>query len=296
MRGMETTLDNGTVRAVFSDKGAELLSVRRDGAEYVWQGDPAIWDERSPLLFPICGRIPDCKYLWRGVEHGLGLHGFARFCRFEVSGSAPDRVRFELHDTPETRESYPFAFGLSVEYRLLGASLLVSATVRNENAEGGDVLPFQLGFHPGIAVPLGGEGGFADWRLVFDEPCDPDRVLFSAASLPTGIRTAFTLENRRELPLRHDMFDAGGIFLAGVSKAATLQSPLSKRSVRIEFADFRYLGLWHKPDTEAQYVCLEPWSGLPSFDGAREDFAAKSGMTRLPPGEARTWRFSLAFR
>ena len=292
---MAILLDNGIVRAEFSEKGAELLSARRDGAEYIWGGDPAFWAERSPVLFPICGRLPDQKYLWRGEEHVLGLHGFARFSRFEVAGRAADRVRFELRDTPETRAQYPFAFLLSVEYRLVGATLGVSATVRNENGEGGDELPFQLGFHPGFAVPLGGEGDFSDWEVAFDEPCDPDRVLFSERSLPTGIRTAFPLRDRRALPLEHGMFDAGGIFLAGVSKTLALRSARSKRSVRMEFPDFRYLGMWHTPDTEAPFVCLEPWSGLPSFDGVREDFATKSGMTRLAPGEARTWRLALTF-
>ena len=295
MRGMAIVLDNGTVRAEISETGAELLSARRGGAEYIWGGDPAFWEERSPILFPICGRLPDKTYLWRGKAHELGLHGFARFARFETAGSAPDRVRFELRDAPETRARYPFSFLLSVEYRLVGATLRIAATVRNETGAGGEVLPFQLGFHPGFAVPLGGEGAFSDWEVAFDEPCDPDRVLFSERSLPTGLRRAFPLRDRRVLPLEHGMFDAGGIFLAGVSKAATLRSARSKRSVRMEFADFRYLGMWHTPDAEAPFVCLEPWSGLPSFDGVREDFATKSGMTRLAPGEAKSWRLALTF-
>ena len=33
---MAILLDNGIVHAEFSEKGAELLSARRDGAEYIW--------------------------------------------------------------------------------------------------------------------------------------------------------------------------------------------------------------------------------------------------------------------
>ena len=37
--------------------GAQLMSLRDAlGTEYLWQGDPRYWAERSPLLFPMVGR------------------------------------------------------------------------------------------------------------------------------------------------------------------------------------------------------------------------------------------------
>lgn len=292
---MDAVLDNGILRAEFGATGAELLSARMGGVEFVWGGDPAFWARRSPVMFPICGRLPGTVYSWLGREYSLGTHGFARKSRFDVVEKGSDRVRFELRDSPETRAAYPFEFALSVEYRMDGASLEASVEVSNP---GGGTLPFATGFHPGFNVPLGGDGEFRDWEVAFDAPCDPDRVLFSGAGLQTGRRTAFPLVDRVSMPLSHGMFDDDAVFLAGIppaNRAATLRSRRSSRSVRIEFHDFPYFGVWHSPRTEAPFVCLEPWAGLPSFDGVREDFASKSAMVRLPPGSSQTRRMALRF-
>ncbi|MBP3534955.1 MAG: hypothetical protein J6J53_02960, partial [Muribaculaceae bacterium] len=52
---MKYELTNGAMSASVSTLGAELVSLKRDGKEYLWQGDPAYWHGQSPLLFPNCG-------------------------------------------------------------------------------------------------------------------------------------------------------------------------------------------------------------------------------------------------
>jgi galactose mutarotase-like enzyme len=56
-----------------------------------------------------------------------------------------------------------------------------------------------------------------------------------------------------------------------------------------------YLGIWHKPRTEAPYVCIEPWCGLPGFDGVTEDMETKHDMFRIEPGATQTAEFSMIF-
>lgn len=291
MPGMAVTLDNGSLRAEFAETGAELVSARRGGTEFVWGGDPAFWSGRCPVMFPICGRLPGGKYSWDGREYALGTHGFARKSRFAVASATDVSVRFELRDSAETRAVYPFGFLFAVEYRLDGRAILASATVRNC---GGAEMPFAVGFHPGFNVPVGG-GSFSDWEVAFGAPCDPERILFTEAGLQTGRREAFPLRGRVSMPLSHGMFDGDAVFLAGASRSAVLRSPRSPFSVEIGFPDFPYFGVWHPPRTEAPFVCLEPWSGLPSADVAAEDFATKGDMARLAPGASRTWRATIRF-
>lgn len=291
MRAMTATLDNGILRAEFAETGAELVSARLGGAEFVWGGDPAFWSGRCPVMFPICGRLPGGKYSWEGREYALGTHGFARKSRFAVASATDVSVRFELRDSEETRAAYPFEFLFAVEYALEGSAIRASATVRND---GPGVLPFAVGFHPGFNVPVGG-GGFSDWEVAFGAPCAPERILFTEAGLQTGRRVAFPLRGGVSIPLSHGMFDDDAVFLAGASRSAVLRSPLSPFSVGIEFPDFPYFGVWHPPRTEAPFVCLEPWSGLPSADVEAEDFATKGDMARLPPGDSRTWRATIRF-
>ena len=46
--------------------------------------------------------------------------------------------------------------------------------------------------------------------------------------------------------------------------------------VTVSYPDFRYLGFWHKPKTDAPYVCVEPWTSLPSREGIVEDLSLQS--------------------
>ena len=54
------TLSNSILTVQIAEHGAELQSIKKDGKEYLWQGDAKFWGRRSPVLFPIvdvCGTI-----------------------------------------------------------------------------------------------------------------------------------------------------------------------------------------------------------------------------------------------
>ena len=62
------SIKNQYLTVTVSELGAELQSVLgADGTEYLWQGDPAFWTGRSPILFPFVGRLTDKKYWVQGV-------------------------------------------------------------------------------------------------------------------------------------------------------------------------------------------------------------------------------------
>ena len=54
---MVITLRRGALTAQADTLGGELVSLRREGTEYIWSGDPAYWSGRNPLLFPIVGAL-----------------------------------------------------------------------------------------------------------------------------------------------------------------------------------------------------------------------------------------------
>ena len=54
---------------------------------------------------------------------------------------------------------------------------------------------------------------------------------------------------------------------------------------------FEQLGIWTKPG--ADFLCIEPWRGLPSpkdFDG---EISEKPGMLLIPPGGRRCFRYTV---
>ena len=286
------TLQNEQLTVTFTDMGGEIYSVRRGSCEYLWQGDPTYWNGRAPVMFPICGRLWTGKYTYAGKTYEMNLHGFARKTLF--AGEIIDRntIRFTLEANAETLAQYPFPFLLTVTYVLDGDTIRAEINTKNT---GSDVMPFAPGAHPGFNVPLDGKGTFSDYRLEFGEVCSPDHLLFSETCYQTGKKEALPLENGTTLPLRHTLFDNDAIFLARPAHTVTLKSDLTERFVKVFFPDMAYLGIWHKPKTEAPYVCIEPWCGLPAFDGEVDDFAKKSDMFRILPGTEKAVRYEITF-
>ena len=72
------TLSNSILTVQIAEHGAELQSIKKDGKEYLWQGDAKFWGRRSPVLFPIVGRVWNNKYRHAGNTYEIGQHGFAR--------------------------------------------------------------------------------------------------------------------------------------------------------------------------------------------------------------------------
>ncbi|MBO5111154.1 MAG: aldose 1-epimerase family protein [Clostridia bacterium] len=277
------SIENEILSVSADTKGGELASVKRKdtGIEYLWQGDAAYWTGRAYNLFPICGRLTEGKYTYRGQTYEMGSHGFVRNSQMTLVEQTERSMTFRLTDSAETMAQYPFSFVFDVTYTLVENKLIHRFTVKNT---GDDELLFTLGGHPGFNLPLGDDVPFEDWYLEFDAPCKPEYIVFSAACLCDGY-APYALKDDCVMPLRHDLFDNDAIFLKDTAKGVTLKSDRSTHGVHVAYPDMTHVGVWHKPKTDAPYVCIEPWYGVPSDDGVIDDFSTKRGMLRLLPGE-----------
>jgi len=56
-----------------------------------------------------------------------------------------------------------------------------------------------------------------------------------------------------------------------------------------------YLGIWHMPHTDAPYVCIEPWSSLPSAKDKIAVFEEQPDLLSLAPGATleSTWTVTI---
>lgn len=280
---MDFILDNGKIKVTVASLGAELRSLVKDGREYIWQGNPDYWTGHAPNLFPICGRVKEGKYTYRGQEFAIkSPHGFARISEFEVEEQTSTKITLVLKDSETSHKAYPFAFEYRVTHEICGASLKTTYHVINPGSE---EMIFSVGGHPGFNLPFEENEKFEDIWLEFDKECAPTEVVCDNC-YPTGERKDFALIDGKKLPLRHDLFDNDAVFLSDLTcRRVTLRSPKSERFVRVCFDDFCFVGLWHKPLCEAPYMCVEPWTSIPSLVNAEENFETKAIMTRLAPGK-----------
>lgn len=285
-------LKNEQMRVQIEERGAELFSVQKDGVEYLWTGDGRYWEDRSPILFPIVGRLYEKEYRLNGETYRIGLHGFAREKMFALRERSETHLLFELQEDEDTLAEYPFRFSLGVRYELVGSCLKVFYEVENRGEER---MYFGLGGHPGFRIPLEEGLEFTDYQLTFEKSCRPKRVRFSDDCLLTGEREGFPLMEERRLPLRHELFDEDAIVLTDTCGEVFLGAEKGKRGIRCSYEEFPYLGIWHTTGEKAPFVCLEPWMSLPGREKVVEDLEKKEDMLCLKPGKAVRKRWEMEF-
>lgn len=276
------TIRNDRLTVVVSPLAAELQSIRSaDGTEYLWQGDPAYWSGRAPTLFPYIARLKNGCYELDGQRYTMKIHGLAPYTEFVCDEHTNDALTLSMRDTAESLRHYPRRFRFSVRFRLERNRLCVAYHVENRDDK---PMYFAVGGHPGFRVPLIDGSDFTDYRLRFSSPCRPKRVGFTQEVLVSGVDTPYPLTEDCLLPLRHDLFHDDAIILRDVSHEVVLENPTDAHSVTVSFPDMPYLGIWHQPDTDAPYVCLEPWSSLPGRCDAVTVLEKQSDLLHLPAG------------
>jgi galactose mutarotase-like enzyme len=103
----------------------------------------------NPILFPICGNLPNNTYTVGDQTYELVQHGFARNMPWVVVNQTATSLEVALESTPETLAVYPFEFVFKMTYALEGESLVVRSHITNRSTQ---TMPFALGFHPYFAA------------------------------------------------------------------------------------------------------------------------------------------------
>lgn len=269
------TLHNDCLTVEIAEYGAELQSLRTaDGEERLWQGDPAFWARRAPVLFPVCGRIVDQQYIYEGGTYPMGGHGFARESLFTVESHSDTAVTLLYTDNEETRAVYPFAFEFRVTFELRENTLAVTYAVHNP-ADG--PLYMSFGGHEGYTCP----GGLANYEMVIPQPCTLDSYVVKT-NISYDTKPAFA--NSAVLPLRDDLFTEDALVLERppFDTIALRHRESGKTLVTVDLGGAEYVLIWSVPG--APYVCVEPLWGVGGFEGESHLLAEKKAIHKVDGG------------
>lgn len=272
-------LRSASLAAQIDPLGAQLSTLRdADGRDLLWNGDPAVWAGRAPILFPIVGTLAGGSYRFGAKRFALSRHGFARGKRFETLSATANSAVFRLRADEATLAVYPFQFELDVSFALEGATLSVIATARNAGQE---AMPASLGFHPGFRWPLPyGQARDAHFiELEVDEPAPIRRI--TSEGLISPERHPTPIVNRR-LALADELFRDDVVILDEVRSRSVRYGAQTGPRIEMRFPDARYLGLWTKPG--APFICIEPWQGVTDPAGFDDDIRHKPGIFMVAPG------------
>lgn len=291
-------------RLVVRRRGAEVIGLRRldprGDVGLIWRDGeasdpPRFWKGHATLLFPIVGGLHGHRSRTTdGTEVSFpGLHGFVRRrvldrVAAEVRGGA-FVLAYRLEADDETRAMYPWDFRFEVAYRLDGDGLETTIAVTNRDAR---PMPFQVGWHPGFALPFRPVAG-TKAACHLNLPPRPLTVLDNDDDCKlTGMTR--TVDGRGDFPFtergldRTYMLDLSEVPPA--ERAIELLDPDRAFGVRLVFPDFPHLGLWS--DAGAPFLCVEPWQGMDDR-AIQEPFDRKYGAVTLAPGATDTRQAAL---
>ncbi len=271
-------LKNEKITATFSTKGAELLSLKKDGKEKIWIGDPNVWGAHAPLLFPICGGLKDDKFIYDNKEYTLQKHGYIRHLEFRLERQSDTQVVFLHCSDEETLKQFPFRYELRVIYTLEDSALRVDYNIKNTDDK---CMYYSIGAHEGYYCPEGIE----EYSVVFEQPEMLDSNILNGNLLE--YQTVNVGVNTCELPLKYEYFAVDAlVFLNLKSRKVSLVHRESNEKIELEFEGHDYFLLWTKPG--ANYICMEPWCGIQDFVDSNCIFENKPGILKLGINEEQT--------
>ena len=278
------TLSNSILTVQIAEHGAELQSIKKDGKEYLWQGDAKFWGRRSPVLFPIVGRVWNNKYRHAGNTYEIGQHGFARDMDFKLTYKEDKRAVYWLESTPDTLGKFPFPFRLLVGYLLEENKITVKWRVENLGAMD---MYFQIGAHPAFYFPEFDAATKDRGFFVFDRKSDLEYIMPIEKGCVSPERHVLKLNKEGLMPIDIHTFDCDTyIFDNKQLKKITLLDKKKKPHISLEF-NSPLVALWSPTKThpDCPFVCIEPWYGRCDSVGYSGELKDREWIQKLEPKE-----------
>jgi galactose mutarotase-like enzyme len=285
---MLQTIENEYLICIIESVGAEIRSLKdkATGKEHIWQIDASVWGSSSPVLFPAIGKIKEDKIVYNGANYDMPKHGIIRnneqLVFEQLSESA---CIFTLTSSDKTLTQYPYKFTFSVEYKLLGKRLVINYIVENQDVVS---MSFACGGHTAYACPLNEDIQLSDYVVEFPTEFNLQVSTLGASGLLSNRKRKIESDGK-VLPLSETIFNEDALIFENIAcDWVRLRKKGEKKGIVVRFKDYPHLALWAKPG--ADYVCVEPWLGLPDSEDESTDLTQKSTYKTIESGV----KFSIA--
>jgi galactose mutarotase-like enzyme len=280
------TIENKQLICTIESNGAEIRSLKNKatGEEYIWQINKSIWGSSSPVLFPAIGKIKDDKVTFNGQAYAMPKHGIIRNneqLNFEQHSNT--ECSFTLTSSPETLKQYPFKFIFTVNFKLIDKRLIMTYKIENK-----DTLPMQFscGGHTAYACLLNENTKLSDYVIEF-----PKQINLQANTLGSSGLLSHNKRNiessEATLPLSNTLFNEDALIFSDIKYDwVRLRKKNKEKGIKVKFTGYPHLALWAKPG--ADYVCIEPWLGLPDKEDESIELTKKTSYKTIEPSTSFT--------
>ena len=282
------TIKNEKLTLSIDSKGAELISAKSiNGKEYIWQADKRYWGRHAPILFPVCGRLLGSEYTLDGKRYQMGSHGFARDSEFDVTEKSEDSITFVLKQNEYTASVYPFDFTFTVTYTVENSTVKMYIEVRNDSDK---VMPYMVGWHPGFSI----EGVVDNYTVTFENGESIKRHYMQPSLFVDQTAVDYPLADGKFSLSEKEIYGEDTVIFRVGGRESVLSLNGQPKLRLCQSDNLPFYAIWKSPYSEAEYICLEPWSDIPS-DGVTPECFDTRKMSRLDGGKSEGYLFSAEF-
>ncbi len=233
---LEIVPERGGIVTRWAIQGQEILYLDQERFQ-----DPTLSVRGGiPILFPICGNLPNNQYTHNQKSYTLPQHGFAREMPWQVIDQNTDSgasLTLRLTSNSATKKVYPFDFEVDFIYQLQGDHLSITQRYTNLSSE---KMPFSTGLHPYFWVK-------DKSQLSFDIP----------ANILQDHKTLEIKPFNGTFDLSQPEIDAA--FKQINRQSASFSDRQRNLTLNLEYSDlYGTLVFWTLQDKD--YICLEPWT------------------------------------
>jgi len=276
-------LENSSLIVEVCDIGAELnkLYSKKYNFDFLWNGDAKYWSRKSPVLFPIVGRLKDNEAIIDNKIYNISQHGFARDNEFKLTSKLEKSLTYSFKANMETKKNFPYDFQLNITFTLKEDALEVGWNVTNNDIND---MYFSIGAHPAFNVPFNKGEELEDYYLSFETEKNIEEVILKAPY----VKEKKKIDKLDRTPIIAEMFENDALIYSGVNKVS-IHSESSDMTVGVEFKNFPFVGIWSPyykdAKTIAPFICIEPWYGIADLENSNKVFKDKLGINKLASGQ-----------
>lgn len=275
------TIENEYLSCTIESKGAEIRSLinKTTGREYIWQIKDSVWGSSSPVLFPAIGNIKEDKIIYDGEEYVMPKHGIVRNNKDLVFRKLSDSsCSFRLNSSEKTLNQYPFDFSFTVEFALSEKSLKMRYIIENKSEV---PMHFSCGGHTAYTCPLDETTNLSDYVIEFPNKQNLKTRKLGSSGLLSNKEKEVNMSNGI-LQLSNTLFNEDALIFSNIDfDWIRLRKKDDKKGLVVRFTGYPNLALWSKP--AADYICIEPWLGLPDSEEESLDLTKKSTYKTIDP-------------
>jgi galactose mutarotase-like enzyme len=248
------------------ERGGIVLSYGVRGQEQLYLDKETFYDPQAnirggiPILFPICGHLPEGQYEWEHKHFQMNSHGLARIYPWEVvkmetEGQAS--LTLKLRSLPDMLVAFPFEFELIFTYVLSQGALRISQEYHNLTDRD---MPMYAGFHPYFATENKTLVYETDAAKYLDCNDEAEKPTLGSIDLSETVKSLILLDAKQP-------------------QIAFQFPPSAVGTIRMTYDPiFKYMVLWSIPGEP--FVCVEPWMAMPNA------INLKQGLTYVRPHAA----------